>query len=115
MLSDRIDIEKLRRDIVSASAECTVLKRALRRTWTAPMADEQRALARLARRVTDLCILRARMRGRWHVEREPRHLRGSGAVWDREAYHARIAERVARDYVLAERAATEPSAGAAAP
>jgi hypothetical protein len=72
------------------------------------MADEQRALARLARRMTELCILRARLRGRWHVSAAPRALRRDGETWDRDAYHARIAERVALDYVLGERGSGEP-------
>jgi hypothetical protein len=113
MLRDRIDVSRLRADIVSASAECRALKQALRRTWAAPMADEQRRLARVARRVTDLCILRARMRGRWHVTTPPRDLRGPGASWDRDAFHARIADRVALDYVLPAAPAAEPRAEAA--
>jgi hypothetical protein len=112
MLSDRIDTQKLRRDIVSTAMASRALKDMLRRTWTAPMADEQRQLARLARRMTELCILRARMRGRWHVTTAPRDIRDSGAAWDREAHHARIAERVARDYAIAE-SAVAPSLGAA--
>ncbi|APR82123.1 Hypothetical protein A7982_07472 [Minicystis rosea] len=98
MLFDDIDIRALRRDIVSAARECHDLKKALRRTWTAEMADEQRRLARTSRHVTELCILRARMRGRWHVTTVPRELRGSSDAWDRVGHHAKIAERVARDY-----------------
>ena len=115
MLDDRIDTRKLRRDIVSTAMDCRALKDVLRRPWTAPMADEQRRLARLARRMTELCILRARMRGRWHVTTVPRDLRGSEAAWDREAHHAKIAERVARDYAIAEGASPTmaKSAGAA--
>ena len=91
MLFDRIDIRRLRRDIASVSAEIRTLKQISRQTWTRPMADEQRRLLRLAWRATELCVLRARMRGRWHVQQ-------ADADWDRDAWHARIAERVALDY-----------------
>ena len=64
------------------------------------MGDEQRALARLQRRMTELFILLARARGRFHVAAPPRPLRDAGAAWDREAHRARIAERVALDYTL---------------
>jgi hypothetical protein len=77
------------------------------------MADEQRALARLARRMTDLCILRARLRGRWHVTAVPRSHRQAGAAWDREGYNARIAERVALDYALVMPQPGAESAGSA--
>jgi hypothetical protein len=64
------------------------------------MADEQRRLARLARHMTDLCVLIAHRRGRFHVSAPPRDMRQSGAAWSCEGYHARTAERVARDYLL---------------
>jgi hypothetical protein len=93
-----IDSERIRRDIASASVECSELKRALRRAWARPMGDEQRRLLRVARRVTELCVLLARARGRWHVTTPPREVRDAGVAWDRDAWHARIAERVALDY-----------------
>ena len=62
------------------------------------MADEQRALARLSWRVTELCILVACTPGRWHVTAPPRAVRQAGGDWDRVAYGTRIAERVALDY-----------------
>src|SRR5262249_44522003 len=92
MLFDRIDLHRLRRDVAACAAESRALKQVLRRTWTVPMADEQRRLARLAWRATELCILLARRRGRFHVSSLPPE--------EREEYHARIAERVARDYQL---------------
>jgi len=98
MLFDGIDMRRLRRDIASVSAEICTLKRLLRQTWTRPMADEQRRAVRLARHATELCVLLARTRGRWHVTAPPRDVRQAGAAWDRDAYHARIAERVALDY-----------------
>jgi hypothetical protein len=101
MLS-RIDLRRLRHDIASASVEARALKRALRAPWSRPMADEQRRLARLARRVTELCVLLARARGRWHVTVAPRGERRPNAPWSRDAWNARIADRVALDYALAD-------------
>ncbi|HEU4411996.1 MAG TPA: hypothetical protein VFS43_42540 [Polyangiaceae bacterium] len=94
---DRIDTERLRRDLASAGDEGPALKRVLRRAWTRPTADEQRRLARLARRATELCVLLARARGRWHVTEPPRELRRAGAAWDRDACNARVADRAALD------------------
>lgn len=115
MLNEGIDIRRLRCDIASASMQCSELKQVLRRRWTRPMADEQRALARVSRQVTELCVLLARTRGRWHVTAPPRAVRDAGAAWDREAYHAQIAERVALDYALGAgaSAASEASRGPA--
>jgi hypothetical protein len=96
----RIDMQRLRHDIASASSEGGELKRLLRRAWTRPMGDEQRRALRLARRVTELCVLLARLRGRWHVTSAPREVRDGGAAWDREAWAARVADRVALDYAL---------------
>jgi|SRR5580704_3158532 hypothetical protein len=100
MLFDRIDLRQVRRDVASAAAASLALKKVLRARWARPMGDEQRALARLQRRMTELFVLLARARGRFHVSAPPRALRDAGAVWDREAYHARIAERTALDYTL---------------
>ena len=95
MLFDRIDSEKLKRDIAGLVAECIELKRALRTTWTRPMADEQRRLCRRRRQLTELHVLRALSRGRRHVTAPPRGFAGD---WDAEAHNARIAARVALDY-----------------
>jgi hypothetical protein len=97
---DRLDLRRLRCDIASSALHCRELKRLLRRRWIRPMADEQRALARLSRRVTELSILLARTRGRWHVTSPPRDLGQATAAWDRDAHAARIADRVALDYAL---------------
>lgn len=82
---------KLSADLGVLAHECRALKNVLRETWTRPMADEQRRLMRLKRRVTDLCVLRAWSRKRLHVRN----------VEDAEAWHAAIASRVAKDYPLA--------------
>jgi hypothetical protein len=100
MLFDRIDIRQIRRDVASAAAASLELKKVLRTRWERPMGDEQRALARLQRRMTELFILLACARGRFHVGAPPRAVRDAGAAWDRESYHARIAERTALDYTL---------------
>jgi hypothetical protein len=98
MLFDRIDLRQVRRDVASAAAASVTLKKVLRARWDRPMGDDQRALSRLQRRMTELFVLLACARGRFHVAAPPRSLRDAGAAWDREAYRARIAERVALDY-----------------
>lgn len=80
-----IDVERLRRDLSAQAHQARALKHVLRSTWTKPMADEQRALAELRRHITRLCILRAHLRGRRHLSSHD---------------HARIAEHVAREYML---------------
>ena len=62
------------------------------------MADQQRALARLKWRVTELCILLACTRGRWHVMPPRRGPYQDDPGWDHEAYNTKVAERVALDY-----------------
>ena len=95
-----IDRMKLRADLGALARECRALKDVLGTTWTRPMADEQRRLARLRWRATELCVLRAWTRGKRHVTKAPR-AGGGDASWDGEAWHARIAERVAKDYANA--------------
>ena len=63
----RIDEKKLADDVVRLVVECTELKKLLRKTWTRPMADEQKRHARARRAVTDLFILLAHSRGRVHA------------------------------------------------
>ena len=94
-----IDSERLRADTNALARECRALKDVLGTTWTRPMADEQRKLVRLRWRVTELCVLRAWSRQRVHVTNAPR---GSEQNWDRAAWHAKIAERVAKDYACAD-------------
>ena len=86
-----IDGNRLRADLGALARECRALKDVLRATWTRPMADEQRRLARLGLRVTELCVLRAWSRKRLHVR----------DVEDATTWHGAIAERVAKDYPLA--------------
>jgi hypothetical protein len=94
-----IDIPKLKRDLLDAARTCSELKRRLRRRWTEPMGDVQRALLRARRRATELNILRAHLRGRQHLTRPPRD--GTAASgWDAAAHHSQVAARVAAEYVL---------------
>jgi hypothetical protein len=97
-----LNSEKLRADLGALARECRALKNVLGTTWTAPMADEQRHLARVRWRVTELCVLRAWTRGKRHVTKAPRAIADAGAEWDRDAWHARIAERVGKDYEMAD-------------
>lgn len=92
-----INTRRLRADIASLASECTDLKRALRQTWTLPMADKQRLLSRRRLRLTELHVLLASLRGRYHVVRPPRDL----VDWDPSAWHARIAARVGIEYAVA--------------
>ncbi|MBX3188094.1 MAG: hypothetical protein KF819_13815 [Labilithrix sp.] len=86
-----IDRERLRADIDALARDCRAVKDILGTTWTRPMADEQRKLVRLRRRVTELHVLVARLRGKHHVTR-------AWTEQERETWHAAIAERVAKDY-----------------
>jgi len=83
-----IDSERLRADMAALAGECRALKDVLGTTWTRPMADEQRHLARVRLKVTELCVLRAWGRGKLHVR----------SVEEPEVWAARVAERVAKDY-----------------
>lgn len=102
MLFSQLDFDRLHRDVAVISAQCLELKRALRCRWTGPMADEQRRLARLRRRATELYVLIARARGRFHLSSAPEESRREGEAWDREAHNDRIAARVALDYARRE-------------
>lgn len=92
-----IDREKLRADMAAVSGDCRVLKSVLSETWTRPMADEQRRLARLRWRATELCVLAASLRGRVHAQKVR-----DVDVDDVAAWHARIVERVTKDYACPE-------------
>src|SRR5260221_14376378 len=96
-----IDLARLISDLEALATESRALKVLLRTRWTRPMADEQRRLARVRHRTTELCIVRARTRGNWHVQTMPRAYTGAAESWDREAWGTAIAARVAKDYALA--------------
>ena len=100
MLFDRIDHRRLQNDIAALAAESRELKRLLSATWARPMADEQRRLARVRRRATELHILLAWSRGRCRARAAPR---GEAAgAWDAPSFNARVAERIAPDYARAD-------------
>ncbi len=92
---DSLSIPDLVNDIRSLSAECVALKRVLRVPWIRPMGAEQRLHARLSRRLTELFILRAWLRGKLHVTSRPRGF--GGDTWDPRAHALGVAERVAKD------------------
>ena len=94
-----VDVFRIIADIKSTAERIRPLKKALRRTWEEPMGDVQVALVRLKRRATELCILRAHLRGRIHVHKRPPSCY-CGKVWDPERHASRVAERVALAYAL---------------
>ena len=91
------DLRALRAQLASRAHESRTLKLALSAPWTRPMAEEQRQLVRLRRRITGLCILRAFLRGRFHLVKALREGAFPDMKWDRERWHAEVAERVARE------------------
>jgi hypothetical protein len=85
----------LRADIRGISSQILALKRVLRAPWSQPMADQQRELCKLKRRATELCALRAFVRGKLHLRSAPR---GASSDWNAAEYHRRIAERLLPSY-----------------
>lgn len=90
-----LDHSKIRSDIALLIADCIHLKSLLRTTWTRPMADEQRRLVRVRRKLTELFVLLAFSREKLHVLKAPPHFVGQ---WDAGAYHRTIAMRLTPDY-----------------
>ena len=95
-----IDNDRLRAEIRALAGACRAVKDVLGATWTRPMADEQRRLARLRRKATELCVLAAHLHGKRHVPRPP----GTKTEEERAAWQLAIATRVAKDYLLPEEA-----------
>jgi hypothetical protein len=96
-----IDLPRLRADLRATARALGEVKRMLRTRWTEPMAEPQRRLCRLRRRATELCVLRAHLRGRLHCTHQPDVTPSPASPpWDRVIWHAQVASRVARDYVL---------------
>jgi hypothetical protein len=93
-----IDNGRLVADLATLAKEARDLKRRLRQTWTRPMAEEQRKLVRVRRRTTELCVLRAFSRGRYHLQRALLEGAYPGMKWDRDEWHTAVAGRVAKDY-----------------
>ena len=86
----KFNLVAFRKDQKAVTLRIVVLKRCLGRTWTKPMATEQRELLELKQRATQLCAFRAHTRGRLHRKRPPRGHRGA---WDPLCYQERIALR----------------------
>ena len=63
----KINMERLRHDRRKLDERIRATKRVLRTTWTQPMAHAQHELLALKLEATELCILRAWLRGRLHV------------------------------------------------
>jgi hypothetical protein len=62
-----IDIHRLKQDRRGLEARIRSLKTLLRSTWTEPMGAVQRSLHAAKREATELCILRAHLRGKLHL------------------------------------------------
>jgi hypothetical protein len=62
-----IDHARLRAARAALDLQILALKRELRARWQRPMHLEQRELLRCKHLATELCILRAWLRGRWHL------------------------------------------------
>lgn len=62
-----VDVARLGADRRALDLQILAHKRELRTRWTRPMHHEQRELLRLKQRATELCVLRAWLRGRWHL------------------------------------------------
>lgn len=62
-----IDHARLRAARHALDLQILAHKRELRTRWQRPMHAEQRELLRCKHLATELCILRAWLRGRWHL------------------------------------------------
>lgn len=63
-----MDMNRLRHDRKALEERIREVKGELRSTWTKPMGDAQAEHIQLKKEATELCILRAWMRGRFHLE-----------------------------------------------
>ncbi|MEM9194789.1 MAG: hypothetical protein AAGF12_36765 [Myxococcota bacterium] len=93
-----IDIRALITEINTLAKESKALKRELRKPWTEPMADTQQKLVACRRRTTRLCILRAWLRGKFHLQRPLREGAYPGMEWHQERYHRLVAAQVAGEF-----------------
>lgn len=62
-----MNITKLREDRAALEERIREVKKMLRSSWTRPMDREQYELIELKREATELCTLRAWLRGRHHL------------------------------------------------
>ncbi len=63
----KIEMMKLRADRRALETRIRAIKAVLRTTWTEPMAKLQRELHACKREATELCMLRAHLRGKQHL------------------------------------------------
>jgi hypothetical protein len=63
----KIDIHRLKEDRRALEGRIRSLKAQLRTTWTEPMGAVQRSLVAAKREATELCIVRAHLRGKLHL------------------------------------------------
>jgi len=63
-----MNITKLNQDRAALEERIRHVKKMLRSSWTRPMDREQYELIELKREATELCTLRAWMRGRHHLQ-----------------------------------------------
>lgn len=63
-----MNITKLKEDRAALEERIRQVKKELRSSWTRPMAPEQYELIELKREATELCTLRAWLRGRHHLQ-----------------------------------------------
>ena len=96
-----IDTIRLNLDLARLAAHSISLKKVLRARWERPMADEQRALLYARARATELHVLLAASRGRLHTRVIPRAFAARAGTLDVAEWHARVAERAAKDYAVA--------------
>jgi hypothetical protein len=105
---ETIDVPRLQREIRNGAARSRALKRRLRSTWTEPMEALQGELTALRRRLTQLYMLLAVFRGKFHVQRALRDGAYPGMVWDKRQVHECIAQRMAREFTRGPSVASGP-------
>lgn len=112
-----IDLPRLRADLRTLAEQSKQLKHKLRRRWTAPMGAQQYELVLVRRRTTRLLILRAALRGKLHLQSQPREFSVPGTLryyefvqaledrtvfrirdWDLVESQRRIAQQVGAEY-----------------
>lgn len=98
--TDNIDVPALRALLIDTAAQIRAVKSQLRTTWTRPMHREQRELWALKDKATLLCILRAYVRGRYHLRAPRRRGRSPDVEWNQERVHRTAAARAAERYDL---------------
>lgn len=99
----KIDLPRLQQAMAAAAEASKDIKKVLRAPWPEgeEMGPRQWELHKLQRRATELCVLRARLRGRYHLSVAPRAFRDAGLAWDQEGYHAKIAGKLAEEFAAA--------------